>query len=49
MSDPVSGALTQYIDWGVPALMVYLTVGAVGSVIGAGADWIICRIIKKSA
>ena len=49
MLDPVSGALAQYIDWGVLALMVYLTVGAVGSVIGTGAGWIICWVIKKSA
>ena len=49
MLEPVSGALAQYIDWGVLALMVYLTVGAVGSVIGTGAGWIICWVIKKSA
>lgn len=41
MLDPVSGALAQYIDWGVLALMVYLMVGAVGSVMGTGAGWII--------
>ena len=45
--DPVSGALAQYIDWGVLALMVYLMVGAVGSVIGTGAGWIIYLILKK--
>ena len=49
MLDPVSGALAQYIDWGVLALMVYLMVGAVGSVIGTGAGWIICWVIKNSA
>ena len=49
MLDPVSGALAQYIDWGVLALMVYFMVGAVGSVIGTGAGWIICWVIKKSA
>ncbi len=41
MLDPVSGALAQYIDWGVLALMVYLMVGAAGSVMGTGAGWII--------
>ncbi len=41
MLDPVSGALAQYIDWGVLALMVYLMVGAVGSAMGTGAGWII--------
>ena len=45
--DPVSGALAQYIDWGVLALMVYLMVGAVGSVIGTGAGWVIYLLLKK--
>ena len=49
MLDLVSGALAQYIDWGVLALMVYLMVGAVGSAIGTGAGWIICWVIKNSA
>ena len=41
MLDPVSGALAQYIDWGVLALMVYLVIGAAGSVMGTGAGWVI--------
>ena len=46
-TDFVSGFLAQYIDWGVLALIVYLVVGAVGSVMGTAAGWIIYLILKR--
>ena len=45
--DPVSSALAYYIDWGVLALVVYLTVGAIGSAMGTAAGWIIYAILKR--
>lgn len=45
--DPVSGALAQYIGWGVLALIVYLVIGAGGSVTGTAAGWIIYLILKR--
>lgn len=47
ITDSVSGFLAQYIDWGVLALIVYLVVGAIGSVTGTAAGWIIYLILKK--
>ena len=47
LSDPVSGAIAYYIDWGVLALIVYLVLGAVGSSVGTAAGWIIYLILKK--
>lgn len=45
--EPVSGALAYYIDWGVLALIVYLTVGAVGSAMGTAIGWLIYYIKCK--
>ena len=45
--EPVSVFLARFIDWGVFALVVYLTVGAIGSAMGTGAGWIIYLILKK--
>ena len=45
--DPVSGALAQYIGWGVLALIVYLVIGAGGSVTGTAAGLIIYLILKR--
>ena len=47
--DPVSGFLARYIDWGVFALVVYLTLGAVGSAMGTAAGWAIYCVINKFA
>lgn len=45
--EPVSVFLARFIGWGVFALVVYLTVGAIGSAIGTGAGWIIYSILKR--
>lgn len=47
ITDSVSGFLAQYIDWGVLALIVYLVVGAIGSVTGTATGWIIWLIKNK--
>ncbi len=46
LTDSVSGFVARYIDWGVFALIVYLVVGAVGSIMGTAAGWVI-YILKK--
>ena len=49
--DPVSGFLARFIDWGVFALVVYLTVGAIGSAMGTAAGfsiyWVLDLIKRK--
>ena len=44
--DPVSGFLARFIDWGVFALVVYLTVGAIGSAMGTAAGFAIYWILN---
>ena len=43
--DPVSGFLARFIDWGVFALVVYLTVGAIGSAMGTAAGFLIYWVL----
>lgn len=45
--DPVSGFLAKYTGWGVLALIVYLVIGAGGSLTGTAAGWIIYLALKR--
>ena len=47
--DDVNAFIGNYIGWGVFALIVYLAIGTIGSVIGTAVGWIIYKITRKSA
>lgn len=47
--DTVSSAVAQYIGRGVFALIVYLLIGAAGSLFGTAAGWVIYKIERKTA
>lgn len=45
--DEVNSAIGNLIGWGVLALIVYVTIFAIGAAIGTAAGWIIYGIKKK--